>query len=51
VRLDVTSCGARDGRYLGEAALLPASGDRAAELMLSTSNADAAIGWRLGAGT
>jgi hypothetical protein len=51
VRLDITSCGARDGRYLGEAALLPASGDRAAELMLSTSNADAAIGWRLGAGT
>jgi hypothetical protein len=51
VRLDVTSCGARDGRYLGKGALLPAEGDRPAELILSTSNADAAIGWRLGAGT
>jgi hypothetical protein len=47
VRLEVTSCGTRDGRYLGDAALLPAEGDRPAELLLSTSNPDAAIGWRL----
>jgi len=47
VRLDVSSCGVRDGRYAGEAALLPVKGDRPAELMVSTSNADAAIGWRL----
>ena len=47
LQLTVASCGASDGRYAGEAALLPATGDRPAGLLLSTSNADAAIGWRL----
>ena len=47
VQHTVTGCGARDGRYAGLAALLPAEAGRPASLLLSTSNAEAAIGWRL----
>ena len=45
--LDVSACGDSNGRYDGKAALIPGSADRATELFLSASNADAAIGWRL----
>ena len=45
--LDVSACGESNGRYDGEAALISGSTERAPELFLSVSNADAAIGWRL----
>jgi hypothetical protein len=45
--LDVSACGESNGRYDGKAALIPGSTERAPELFLSASNADAAIGWRL----
>ena len=48
VSLDVSACGVRSGRYLGRAALLADAVGQPAELFLSISNADAAIGWRLG---
>ena len=48
IALDVSRCGARDGRYVGRAGLLADSSGEPAELLLSASNADAAIGWRLG---
>jgi len=47
VAVDVTRCGDRSGRYDGNAALIFDSTGRATELFLSTSNATAAIGWRL----
>ena len=43
--LDVSACGAGDGRYAGHAALLSGTDGG---LLLSASNAKAAIGWRLG---
>ena len=45
--LDVSACGKSNGRYDGKAALIPGSPERAPELFLSASNADAALGWRL----
>lgn len=45
--VDVTNCGDRSGRYDGNAALIFDDTGRATELFLSTSNATAAIGWRL----
>ena len=44
----VTGCGVRDGRYLGEASLLLDETGQPAGLLMSTSNAESAIGWRLG---
>jgi hypothetical protein len=43
----VTGCGVRDGRYVGEASLLFNEAGQPAGLLMSTSNADSAIGWRL----
>ena len=43
----VTGCGVRDGRYIGEAALLFDETGRPTRLLMSTSNAESAIGWRL----
>lgn len=43
----VTGCGERDGRYRGLAAALTDKSTGAQGLLLSTSNADSAIGWRL----
>ena len=43
----VTGCGVRDGRYSGEASLFFNDAGRPAGLLMSTSNADSAIGWRL----
>jgi hypothetical protein len=47
VVLDVSRCGKRSGRYDGMAAQISDPAGRATELFLSTSNAEAAIGWRL----
>ncbi len=44
VMLDVSACGAGDGRYAGNAALLAGTDGG---LLLSASNPKAAIGWRL----
>jgi hypothetical protein len=43
----VTGCGVRDGHYLGEASLLVDETGQPAGLLMSTSNAESAIGWRL----
>jgi len=43
----VTGCGVRDGRYSGEASVLFNEAGQPAGLLMSTSNADSAIGWRL----
>ncbi len=45
--LDVTNCADRNGRYVGNAAWIGDAAGRTTELFLSTSNAEAAIGWRL----
>jgi len=45
--LEVSSCGASNGRFLGRAALIDAAAGRPAALFLSASNENAAIGWRL----
>ena len=49
LRIDhvVTGCGVRDGRYAGEASLLFNEAGQPAGLLISTSNADSAMGWRL----
>ena len=47
VELEVSACGESDGDYSGDAALLPATADGPAGLLLSVSNANSAIGWRL----
>ena len=44
VTLDVSACGAADGRYAGNTALLSGTDGG---LLLSASNAKSAIGWRL----
>ena len=44
---DVTGCGVRNGRYSGEASLLVNEAGQPAGLLMSTSNGDSAIGWRL----
>lgn len=43
----VTGCGLRNGRYSGLAAALVDKSTGAQGLLLATSNADSAIGWRL----
>jgi hypothetical protein len=45
--LDVSSCGASNGRFLGRAALIDAAAGRPVSLFLSASNENAAIGWQL----
>ncbi len=45
--LEVNHCADRNGRYDGHAALIGDAAGRATELFLLTSNAEAAIGWRL----
>jgi hypothetical protein len=45
--LDVSACGAADGRYRGGAALLEGGAGRPADLFLSASKRNSAIGWRL----
>ena len=45
--LDVTNCADRNGRYDGNATWIGDAAGRTTELFLSTSNAEAAIGWRL----
>lgn len=47
VELEVSACGESDGNYSGDAALLPATADGPAGLLLSVSNANSAVGWRL----
>ena len=47
VALEVSACGASDGRYAGGAALLSEGDGEPVELLLSASNTEAAIGWRL----
>lgn len=47
VALEVSGCGVSDGYYAGDAALLPEADGEPAGLLLSASNRDAAIGWRL----
>jgi hypothetical protein len=47
VTLEVTACGASDGHYAGDAALFPEADGEPAGLLLSASNPEAAIGWRL----
>jgi hypothetical protein len=48
VRLEVSACGASDGLFIGDAALFADADGEPAGLLLSASNAKAAIGWRLG---
>ena len=43
----VTGCGIRDGRYAGEVSLLVSKTGQPEGLLMATSNADSAIGWRL----
>jgi hypothetical protein len=47
VALEVSACGASDGHYAGDAALFPEADGEPAGLLLSASNPEAAIGWRL----
>ena len=47
VGLNVSSCGASNGRFLGSIALLQAAAGHPASLFLAASNENAAIGWRL----
>jgi hypothetical protein len=47
VALEVSACGASDGRYAGDAALFPEADGETGGLLLSASNREAAIGWRL----
>jgi hypothetical protein len=45
--LDVSGCGQSDGRYTGHMALVAGSAGDGTHLLVSASNAEAAIGWRL----
>ena len=47
VALEVSACGASDGHYAGDAALFPEADGEPGGLLLSASNPEAAIGWRL----
>ncbi|MGH8204739.1 MAG: hypothetical protein ACREST_09035 [Steroidobacteraceae bacterium] len=47
VALEVSACGDSDGHYTGDAALFPEADGEPGGLLLSASNRDAAIGWRL----
>lgn len=47
VALTVSGCGDWNGGYAGELALLPNVGGESGGLLLSASNSEAAIGWRL----
>jgi hypothetical protein len=47
VALKVSACGASDGHYAGDAALFPEADGEPGGLLLSASNPEAAIGWRL----
>lgn len=47
VTLEVSACATSDGRYSGDAALLADWSGEPGGLLLSASNASAAIGWRL----
>lgn len=45
--LDVSGCGGSDGRYAGHMALVADAAGNDMDLLVSASNAEAAIGWRL----
>ena len=47
VTLEVSACGASDGHYAGDAALFAGADGEPGGLLLSASNREAAIGWRL----
>lgn len=47
VAFEVSACGASDGHYAGDAALFSEADGEPAGLLLSASNREAAIGWRL----
>jgi hypothetical protein len=47
VALEVSACGATDGHYTGDAALFSEADGESVGLLLSASNPNAAIGWRL----
>jgi len=48
VVLEVSACGASNGHYAGDAAVFPEADGEPVGLLLSVSNCEAAIGWRLG---
>lgn len=47
VALEVSACGASDGRFAGDAALVSEADGESAGLLLLASNPKSAIGWRL----